>query len=156
MRNNGFEIDLTGNGKIGSVPLTLFFGYTFMNPVDLSVDSVNQILKYRYRHSVKGDIEINVKRFSTGIALIYRSFMERIDEAFEEKILGMEIFPGLKDYREENNTGAVVVDFRASYLFTSSTRVAFIFKNIFNKEYMGRPGDIQPPRNITLQVMIKF
>ena len=153
---NGFEIDLTGNGKIGSVPLTLFFGYTFMNPVDLSVDSVNQILKYRYRHSVKGDIEINVKRFSTGIALIYRSFMERIDEAFEEKILGMEIFPGLKDYREENNTGAVVVDFRASYLFTSSTRVAFIFKNIFNKEYMGRPGDIQPPRNITLQVMIKF
>ncbi|NOX85225.1 MAG: TonB-dependent receptor [Chlorobi bacterium] len=154
-RITGIEIDLTGNGRIGNVPLKLFMGYTYMNPQDLSADTVS-ILKYRYKHSFKGDVEFNFKRFSTGISFIYQSFMERIDKAFEEKILGIEIFPGLKEYREKNNTGAVVFDLRASYLFTPATRVSLIAKNIFNKEYMGRPGDIQPPRSITLQVLVDF
>ncbi len=155
VRITGIEIDLTGNGHIGNVPLKLFMGYTYMNPQDLSADTV-AILKYRYKHSFKGDVEFNFKRFSTGISFIYQSFMERIDKAFEEKILGVEIFPGLKEYREKNNTGAVVFDLRASYQFTPATRVSLIGKNIFNKEYMGRPGDIQPPRSITLQVLVDF
>jgi len=156
-RISGLEIDLTGNGSIGKVPLTLFLGYTYMNPVDLSNDSVqDQILKYRYRHSFKGDFEVNLKRFSTGLTIVYSSFMERIDPAFEEKILGQEIFPGLKEYRENNNSGSVVFDVRLAYQFVPSTRVALLFKNIFNAEYMGRPGDIQPPRNITIQFLMRF
>jgi len=154
-RITGVEIDLTGNGHIGKVPLKLFMGYTYMNPQDLSGDTA-AILKYRYKHSFKGDVEFNLKRFSAGISFIYQSFMERIDEIFEEEILGVEIFPGLKEYREENNSGAVVFDLRVSWMFTPSTRVSLIGKNIFNKEYMGRPGDIQPPRSITLQVLLDF
>jgi len=154
-RITGVEIDLTGTGHIGRVPLKLFMGYTYMNPQDLSADS-STILKYRYKHSFKGDVEFNFKRFSTGMSFIYRSFMVRIDEAFEEKILGVEIFPGLKDYRKTNNKGAVVFDVRVSYLFTPEARLSLIGKNIFNKEYMGRPGDIRPPRNITLQVLLDF
>lgn len=154
-RITGFEIDLTGNGRIGKVPLKLFMGYTYMNPQDLSADTI-AILKYRYKHSFKGNIEFNFKRFSTGLSFIYRSFMERIDKAFEEKILGVEIFPGLKDYREKNNTGDVVFDVRASWLFTPAARISLIAKNIFNKEYMGRPGDIRPPRSLTLQVLLDF
>lgn len=142
---------------MGNVPLNLFAGYTYMNPIDLSSDTLsNDILKYRYKHSLKGDVSVDIKKFSTGISVVYRSFMERIDNAFEDVILGQEIFPGLKEYRKKHNHGNWVFDLRFSYHLTASTKIALIAKNILNEEYMGRPGDIQPPRNITLQVVIKF
>ena len=156
-RINGMEIGITGTGKAGNLPLTLFAGYTYMNPVDLSSDTLsNNMLKYRYKHSVKGDVAINYKKIGAGISFLYNSFMERIDEAFEEPIFGKEIFPGLKEYRLKNNKGFVVFDFRFSYQFTPSTKLSLLVKNIFNKEYMGRPGDIQPPRNISVQALIRF
>ncbi|MEJ2595023.1 MAG: TonB-dependent receptor [bacterium] len=134
-RINGFDVELRGDGKIGRLPLTLFMGYTYMNPLDLSNDTLGeQILKYRYRHSFKGDVSFQFAKITAGISFIYRSYMERIDAAFEEKILGQEIFPGLKDYREENDRGAIVFDARLSYLFHPSARVGFIVKNLFNKE----------------------
>jgi len=151
-RITGVDLLLGGAGYWDKVFLTISTGYTYMNPLEInSEDGEDQILKYRYRHSVKGDIEVVWKKLSSGFNMIYNSHMERIDEAFEEKILGQEIFPGLKNYRIENNTGFVVFDFRLGYQFTSASKIAFIIKNIFNNEYMGRPGDIMPPRNITLQ-----
>jgi outer membrane receptor protein involved in Fe transport len=99
---------------------------------------------------------MTVKNFSTGIAFSYQSFMERIDEAFEMKILGQEFFPGLKEYRLENNKGAIVFDFRVGWQVTPSSGISLFVKNIFNKEYMGRPGDIQPPRSISLQYLFKI
>jgi iron complex outermembrane receptor protein len=154
-RITGFEIGISGAGLIGKIPVNLFAGYTYMNPVDLSSDTLeNDILKYRYRHSFKSDINVEVRKFSFGLSTIYASFMERVDEAFEEPVLGTEIFPGLKEYRQENNTGQIILDFRASYAFTPATRLSIIVKNLLNEEYMGRPGDIQPPRNFTLQFLL--
>ncbi len=154
-RINGIDVNLSGSGMVGRIPVVLFAGYTWMNPVDMSNDTLdNNILKYRYRHSVKGDIELNPGRFSAGITFTFNSFMERIDEAFEERILGVEIFPGLKDYRLRNNSGAFVLDLRAAYNISPSVRLALLARNILNKEYMGRPGDIQPPRNLTLQLQV--
>lgn len=154
-RITGIDIGVSGTGLIRKTPVTLFAGYTYMNPVDLSSDTLeNNILKYRYRHSFKSDIDIEVRKFSFGLSTIYRSFMERIDEAFEEPIIGTEIFPGLKSYRQENNSGDIIFDFRISYAFTHSTSLSFIAKNILNNEYMGRPGDIQPPRSFTLQFLL--
>jgi iron complex outermembrane receptor protein len=156
-RITGIDIGISGSGRIGRTPVTLFAGYTYMDPVDLSSDTLeNNMLKYRYHHSFKSDIDVNVQQFSFGLSTIYRSFMERIDEAFEESILGTEIFPGLKAYREENNKGQIVFDFRASYSFTASTKLSIIIKNMFNEEYMGRPGDIQPPRSYTLQFLLNL
>ena len=156
-RITGFETGITGNGTIAQLPVNLFVGYTYMNPVDLTSDTLsNNILKYRYKHSFKGDISVDIKKFSIGSSMVYRSFMERIDAAFEETILGQEIFPGLKTYRQENNQGHWVFDFRIAYKINSSTRLSVIAKNVFNKEYMGRPGDIQPPQNITLQAVVSL
>jgi len=156
-RITGVDIMIGGSGQFISHPVKFFAGYTYMNPIDLSADTLeNNILKYRYRHSFKGDVEWIIKRFSVGINALYRSNMERIDEAFEEKILGQEIFPGLKSYREENNDGYIVFDFRIAYQFTTSSRLSLIVKNIFNKEYMGRPGDIYPPLNISLQYILEL
>lgn len=155
-RINGIDLNISGTGKAGNLPLTVFAGYTFMNPVDLSSDTLqNNILKYRYRHSVKGHAEVTIKKVSPGITLIYNSFMERIDEAFEVTFLGQEIFPGLKDYRLANNTGFVVADISLAYLLSPQIRVAMLINNLFNKEYMGRPGDIRPPRNVSVQLIVK-
>jgi iron complex outermembrane receptor protein len=156
-RITGIDMGISGTGPIGKTTVTLFAGYTYMNPVDLSSDTLeNNILKYRYHHSFKSDIDVAMRKFSFGLSTVYRSFMERIDEAFEESILGTEIFPGLKEYREENNSGNIVFDIRASYSFTASTKLSFIVKNMFNEEYMGRPGDIQPPRSFTLQFLLNL
>ncbi len=156
-RINGAEVTLTGKGTTGKVNWQFLAGYTYMNPVDLSSDTSNhQILKYRYHHSAKGNITLNYNKFNAGVTIVYRSFMERIDEAFEEKILGQEILPRLKEYRQEHDKGAVIFDFSLGYQLFPSSTISFIIKNLFNKEYMGRPGDIRPPRNISLQYKLKI
>jgi len=156
-RISGLDISVTGAGKIGPMPLKFFVGYTYMNPIDLSSDTLkNNILKYRYRHSVKGDVQLSYRKFSAGISMVYRSFMERIDWAFEEKLLGHEIFPGLLKYRQQNDKGAVVFDFRIAYRLIPQTKLSLIVKNLFNKEYMGRPGDIRLPRNFSVQLLMKL
>ena len=156
-RINGVELDITGTGTFGKYPVTFFAGYTYMNPIDLSSDTLeNNILKYRYRHSVKGDIQVNIRKMAFGLNFLYNSFMERIDEAFEEKILGQEIFPGLKDYRGKNDKGHFVLNLRMSYKILKILKLSLIFNNILNEEYMGRPGDIQPPANFTLQCVVRI
>jgi outer membrane receptor protein involved in Fe transport len=156
-RINGIDLTINGKGKAGIVGFTYFAGYTYMNPVDLSSDSLGpQILKYRYKHAAKGDFGMNIKHFNAGITISYQSFIERIDEAFEATILGHEFFPGLKDYRMKNDKGQVVFDIRAGWQVTASSEITLFVKNMFNKEYMGRPGDIRPPRSISLQYILRF
>jgi outer membrane cobalamin receptor len=156
-RITGIELTTGGSGYVNGIPVHFFAGYAYMDPVDLSTDTLeNNILKYRYHHSVKGDLQVDYHSFSAGISLIYTSFMERIDNAFEDRILGQEIFRGLKDYRAEHNQGAVVFDLRCSYQFTESSRVSVLVKNLFNKETMGRPGDLQPPCNLTIQYLLSL
>ncbi len=153
----GIDFSVNGQGQAGKAIFNYFAGYTYMNPIDLSADTLDDpILKYRYRHSAKGDIEILIKNYSAGLTITYQSFIERIDEAFEMEILGQEFFPGLEEYRNENDKGAIVVDLRAGWQFTPSSGISLIVKNVFNREYMGRPGDIQPPRNITVQYILKL
>ncbi len=161
-RIRGVDMSVNGQGVAGPVHVQFFAGYTYMDPMDLSSDtsildtSRNQILKYRYRHSAKGDIGARYKKFDAGLTVVYTSFMERIDPAFEEEILGQYFFPGLKQYRQENNKGAVVLDFRLGWQLTPTSRISLFIKNMLNKEYMGRPGDIQPPRSISLQYLLKI
>ncbi len=156
-RITGIDVSINGQTRAGIAAFNFYAGYTYMNPLDLSSDSLGeQMLKYRYKHSAKGDLEVIVKNFDAGLTIIYQSFMERIDAAFVEKILGQEFFPGLKNYRKKNDHGAVVLDFRVGYQVTPSSRVSLIIKNLLNKEYMGRPGDIQPPRTISLQYILKL
>jgi iron complex outermembrane receptor protein len=153
----GLDLMIGGSGKLLRQPVSFFAGYTYMDPVDLSADTLeNNILKYRYHHEVKGDVQWDYKSFSAGINMIYTSQMERIDAAFEEKILGHEIFKGLKKYRQENDKGFITFDVRFAYQITTHIRAALHIKNLFNKEYMGRPGDIQPPRNISLQISVNI
>ena len=165
-RISGIEFSFNSQGKIKEVELTSLIGYTYMNPVSLNTDSTyltsfsdsgSTLLKYRFRHLVKADVEATYKGFSIGVSARYNSFMSNIDAIFEQEIVpGTSILPGLKEYRERNNKGAFVMDFRTGYSFADHYRVGFIINNLLNAEYVTRPGDIQAPRSFIVQLQMKF
>ena len=136
-----------------------------MNPISLNRDTLytmwssdtSGILKYRFKHLVRADIEAVYKKWSVGVSSRYNSFMKNIDKVFEEPIGGNTyILPGLKEYRKVYNKGVVVFDARISYRFDERFKVSFIANNVFNVEYSSRPGDIQPPRNFLVQLALKL
>jgi len=171
----GVDITVMGQGKLLGLPATLMLGYTYTNPIDLDAnkDSVKanpkyNILKYSWYHSAKADLEVTYHAFSLGVSVDYHSFMIHIDKAFQDPIMlpdghpliqnGDTVFflPGLKQYREKHNTGDAIFDARVSYQVTEKTKISFIVKNLFDREYMGRPGDVQAPRNAAVQLAMKF
>jgi outer membrane receptor for ferric coprogen and ferric-rhodotorulic acid len=82
--------------------------------------------------------------------------MKNIDQVFTDPVMGNLILPGFPDYRSEHQKGHVVFDHRISYQVTDHLKIAVITKNLFNSEYTGRPGDIRPPRNITVQLSVNL
>jgi len=165
-RISGVDLSFNSFGSIGKVEIISLIGYTYMNPVSLNNDSDYQLsfsapgsglLKYRFKHLAKLDVEANYNKFSVGISCRYNSFMENIDLVFEEAIAGTTfILPGLKEYRQKFNKGNTVFDFRLGYKISEKIRLGLIANNIFNSETTSRPGDIQPPRNYMAQLQIKF
>ncbi|MCD6597076.1 MAG: TonB-dependent receptor, partial [Bacteroidales bacterium] len=158
-RITGIEAIINGKRDFGKLKSNFQIGYTWINPVDLNIqknDTTNNILKYRFRHSLKGDVNLSWKRISTGATLVYNSFMERVDSVFTDPLIGNLILPGYPEYRDEHQTGSLIIDLRISCQLTEAARLSFIIKNLFNVEYMGRPGDILPHRSITLQFLLKI
>ncbi len=168
-RITGVEFSFNSQGQIGDVELTSLIGYTYMKPVSLNnnpaylntfSDSGTTMLKYRFNHLAKADIEAKWKNFSVGASARYNSFMTNIDKIFEDGVTTggqtIQILPGLKEYREENNKGALVFDARVGYDIKDHYRIGFIINNLLNTEYVTRPGDVRGPRSFVLQLQIKI
>jgi len=165
-RISGIDVSFNSSGSIGKFEIISLLGYTYMNPISLNKDSnyvanfsdVNtNMLKYRFKHLAKADIEVNYNAFSFGVSSRYNSFMNNIDKVFEEPIAGSTyILPGLKAYRQKYNSGNLVFDCRFGYKINDQYRIGLIANNILNAEYTTRPGDIQPPRNYMVQIQMKF
>jgi outer membrane cobalamin receptor len=160
-RINGIEGTLSAMGKAGPVGLQLSGGYTFLNPVDPSlldslhiVEEEGHILKYRRKHLLKGDLEASVWKIFAGINLQYNSKMINVDEVFLDPFIGNLLLPGFPQYWEDFASGYAMVDFRLGWNITEMIRITAILRNAFNVEYLGRPGDIGPPRNITIQLRL--
>jgi outer membrane cobalamin receptor len=158
-RTTGIDFSVIGQGQIKKSTLSLLAGYTWMNPVSLRFNPAQDtlinstpenILKYRYRHIAKFDAEWKYKSLALGMSMRYNSFMENIDQVFETLI------PGVKDYRTENEHGDLIFDARILWQMNDVARLSLIGNNIFNREYSSRPADLQPPRNVALQVQLKF
>lgn len=160
-RITGVELSINSMGKIKEVEIISLLGYTYMNPVSLNTDSAyretfsNQqtnMLKYRFRHLIKADVQVKWRKYAIGVSGRYNSFMENIDRIFEETLFGQELLPGLKGYREINNKGIFVMDMRLIVDVWKDFSVNFIVNNLFNVEYVSRPADIQPPRTFMIQL----
>ncbi len=108
------------------------------------------VLKYRFRHTAKVDVESTYKGFSIGVAMLYTSYMEAIDNVFNL------VISGVRQYREENQNGALITNIRVGYQLNENFRVGVIGNNLFNTEYMLRPGLLEAPRNIGVRIDAKF
>ena len=160
-RITGVEFSLMGSREIGNFPVSLMAGYTFIHPIDLAAqdtlgDSAPVYLKYRYRHSLKADAEIQYRKFTLGFTFVLNSPMDRIDDVFTDPLFGNIILPGFPAYWDEHNNTNAVLDARVLCNITENFRAGLILKNALNREYSGRPGDIQPPGNITLRLTADF
>ncbi len=162
-RINGFESSLSGTGRLGLVNLQLIGGYTFMNPVDPSVisefgktEDEAYILKYRRRHLVKGDLEVEAWQVVAGVNFQYNSRMINVDEVFIDPFVGNLLQPGFPEYWKDHSEGYMLFDFRLGWNISPLFRLNTIVRNGLNVEYLGRPGDIGPPRSLTLQAKITF
>ncbi len=170
-RVSGVEVTLMGQGQFtDNFGINVLAGYTWAKPVALdphetfavddygkelnyintSSDSTDNILKYRYEHIAKLDLELNYKRLSVGVSFKYYSFMQNVDSIFYSPAIE---FIGIKarEYREENNGPEFVTDFRISYEIAKHSKIAFIINNAFNREYALRPLVMNPPRSYALQ-----
>jgi iron complex outermembrane receptor protein len=170
----GVELSINGTGKIGPVNVSLFSGYTFIDPINPdynpSVDTLGlaylNVLKYRNRHLFKNDIQLDYKFITFGFSTRYQSFMENIDRKFNESLLhdiqpGFDhydftyVLPGLPKYREKDRRGSWVHDLRIGFYLMKGLRLSYIVSNLFNEEYSTRPGDVRPPRMHTVQLALK-
>ena len=120
------------------------------------------ILKYRYTHIAKTDIEIIYKKISFGASFRYNDFMKNIDKIFTEELINEGIpgvfngIPGINDAREKFNTGDFIIDTRLGYQYNEMIRVGFVVNNLLNREYMTRPATMMPPRTFAIQLALKI
>lgn len=156
----GIEVSFSSTGKIGEVEINGLMGYTYMNPISLNTDpkylltfsDSSNMLKYRFNHLAKFDLEAEYRGWSMGVSSRYSSYMHNVDALFEDGFQGEEVLAGLKEYRQNNQRGNLVFDYRVAKKFVDKYRISFIVNNILNAEYSSRPGDIQPPRNFIVQL----
>ncbi|MBP8249529.1 MAG: TonB-dependent receptor [Chitinophagales bacterium] len=158
----GGEISFIGEGKIGTVPTTLIAGYTYIDPKFKDFDSIQNalssadynVLKYRFRHTVKFDVESTIKKFRVGVTCNYNSFMEAVDAAFVDPIIpaiNLYIIDGLQQYRDEHADGDLVIDIRLAFNINANSEVSLLCNNVLNREYSSRPAMMDAPRNFTLK-----
>lgn len=167
----GSEISVFGEGKIGNVPTTLIAGYTWIDPKFQEFDSIQDasssadynILKYRFKHTVKLDAESTIKKFRAGITFNYYSFMEAVDAAFVDPVFDLPgddndiyIIPGLQAYRDAHHNGDAIFDMRLAYIFNEKNEISLICNNLFNRAYTLRPAIMEAPRNLTVKYAVKL
>ena len=64
--------------------------------------------------------------------------------------------PGLNDSRENTKDGDLIFDLRLGYQMDKNSKLSLIINNLFNREYMSRPADMQPQRTIAVQLSLKI
>jgi iron complex outermembrane receptor protein len=179
----GIDASFSGMAKLGEKStLTFMAGYNYIVPKTLSpdfvyaVDSLNRvfsynstsldpskgILKYRFLHNVKADVECTLKN-KVGIGLSAKYFskivnMDAIIKDFEQLTTDNSTDIGLwlqdlryMDYYESHRFGNWIFDARVSYNLNDNHKIALIGSNILNRSYSLRPLKIEPPRTIMVQ-----
>jgi len=174
-RIEGLELSMAGEGKIGQTELTVLGSYTYTSPLikdknhiyaqdnmdsDLNYLSTSSdtsgVLKYRYEHLAKFDLNIEHNRINSGVSFRYNSNMKNIDAIFESQLLELLRPLGIKDSRDRIKGNAIVVDFRLGYDLTEDSQLSFNIDNLLNREYLTRPASLAQPRTYSILYKIKF
>lgn len=128
-----------------------------------SFDSSARILKYRFLHTFKADIEYTYRsKFAIGLSARYFSKIVNLDRAiidFEEVTANSGgTLQGIRyvDYYNNHNNGNLIFDARVSYTLQKKYKAAIIVSNVLNRTYSLRPLKIEPLRTIMLQLSVKL
>ena len=154
----GTEFEFALETQISQINISASGGYAYTFPRDISNDISEEVifLKYRRKHSGKLYVSSGWKRFDLGMNLNVRSPILNIDDVFLNPFTRELFLPGFYDYWQNHNNSYAVLDVSAGYRINEKMIVSFAVKNLTNTEYMGRPGDIQPHRNLSLRFSGKF
>ena len=182
----GLDISFSGQAKLNKqntinfisgynyiLPKTLNPNYIYavdshpVNPRSYSYNSSSlnpdqQILKYRFLHNIKADVEwVHKKKFALGFSAKYFSKMENLDaviEEFEESTAVINTIQNIRymDYFRANQKGNWILDARISYEINTKHKVALIATNLLNNIYSLRPLRVEQLRTIMFQYTLKL
>jgi outer membrane receptor protein involved in Fe transport len=181
-RVRGLEFSFLGEGKLSrNIVLSILGGYTYclpqsvtpnyvyaqdnpspgLSPTQLSynhtsTDTTNNILKYRFQHLAKIDVQLSWKDLSVGGSIRYYSYMQNIDKAFYNLDQPNQPGSGIKEYRTLHDKGVSVFDARLGWKVNMHYKVALVVNNLMNLSYSLRPLKIESPRTIAIQVSAQF
>ncbi len=185
---SGFDITLNGMAKLGKhFKITHLVGYNYINPITLepdkvftedynpsnpkeysfkntSYDTTTNVLKYRFKHTFKADIELSYRKFTIGYTVKYFSKLVNLDQAIVdfEKVtvatggtLQAILF---ENFFNTHNNGNTIMDLRFSYAIgeNSSHKISIVAKNFLNHTYSLRPLKIEAPRSVVFQYSYKL
>jgi outer membrane receptor protein involved in Fe transport len=155
------SIDLIGSYTY-SMPQTLESGRNYgydsfgsLNYAKTASDTSDNILKYRIRHTVKVDLNVDIKNFYFGFTTRYYGPMENIDQFFITLDLANLAFDGMYDFMQQQNKGSLLLDARVSYK-VKNFKFAFIIDNLLSSTYSVRPMGVAAPRLTTIQVTYRI
>jgi len=155
----GIETEFLINYHFGKLNTNITGGYIFMYPTafnPVSGSNIDTYLKYRRKHSVKLSISASYNKFEFGLDAFAKSKILNIDGVFLEPDTREVILPGFFDYWNANNKAYFLADANAGYNFNEKYSISLVVRNLTNTEYMGRPGDIRPPRSFGLRFSAKL
>ncbi len=152
----GLEASVSGSGKIKNVMTSVLAGYTYLDPqykdsafADTAKAS-DKILKYRYRHSWKVNLDFTYKKWSLGGSFIYNSAVQNIDGYLYNAV------KNLQPYMVTHNRGYSLLDLRMAYDINPHHKLSIVVKNVLNAEVMQFPGNMAAPRLFLLQYNMRF
>ena len=181
----GIDASFSGKAQLSKkLEMVFMTGYNYIVPKTLSPDLVyatdiynneysyqttsydpSGILKYRFLHNVKGDIELTYNsKFSMGISVKYFSKIENMDMAIKdfEDLTSNPLFgKSIQDVRyldffNNHRFGNWIFDARISYSINEMHKIALISANVLNNVYSLRPLKVEQPRTIMLQYTFKI
>jgi len=158
----GTEVTLAGTGQLFDLmPTNVLLGYTFIEPRFQLFDSLTNeltstdenVLKYRFRHTVKANLEMTLGPVTLGNTIIYASSMEAVDQAF------LDILPMMEPWylEEQKKKGNARWDARITFNIKDGMyNIALIGQNLMNNVYVIRPGLIEAPRSWQIKFSAQF
>ncbi len=128
-------LELTGKASFWKRRMSLNFGYTYMDPIDLDT---KETLAYRPRHLLTSGITLSYSIFETGLDYRYISKLENV-----------------KVYPKDDRVAQKVWDARFS-VNISGYSLAFNINNLFQYNYLQIERNIAPMRHYVFTVSHEF
>lgn len=179
---SGYEFELVGKGKLGSVDITVLTGYTHTMPISTTPDQVyaqptfpnslwpastfantsynpeDNILKFRIQNLFRADVQVDHKWLMAGVSVRYNSHVRNIDKAFVDLDAGAPppdvLITGITQWMEQRRSGDWIADARVGVDVSDQARVAFIVNNLMNEVYSIRPLAVEAPRSMQVQLTV--